>query len=163
MHLNDLLKKFIRAERTENWQLHLKTLESMLPYLAASGHDLYTKSVWIYLERMSNLEEEHPDIHESFMRGMHVVRRADRFWAGLSTDLIIEQVLMGSLRASGGLTRDTGFKEYREIHGYFRDLFAVQLIWQCKNSQTHILPQVSNTRKCKYQGKREMRMIVNSW
>ena len=23
MHLNDLLKKFIRAERTENWQLHV--------------------------------------------------------------------------------------------------------------------------------------------
>ena len=31
MHLIDLLKKFIRAERTGNWQLHLKTLESMLP------------------------------------------------------------------------------------------------------------------------------------
>ena len=111
MHLNDLLKKFIRAERTGNWQLHLKTLESMLPYLAASGHNLYTKSVWIYLERMSNLEEEHPDIHESFIRGMHVVRRSERFWAGLSTDLIIEQVLMRSLKTSGGLTRGTGFKE----------------------------------------------------
>ena len=83
----------------------------MLPYLAASGHNLYTKSVWIYLERMSNLEEEHPDIHESFMRGMPVVRRSDRFWEGLSTDLIIEQVLMRSLKTSGGLTRGTGFKE----------------------------------------------------
>ena len=96
MHLNNLLKKFIRAERIGNWQLHLKTLESLLPYLAASGHNLYTKSVWIYLERMSNLEEEHSDIYESFMRGMHVVGRLDRFWAGLSADLIIEQMLMKS-------------------------------------------------------------------
>ena len=65
----------------------------MLPYLAASGHNLYTKSVWIHLERMSNLEKEHPDNYQSFMRGMHAVGRSDRFWAGLSTDLIIEQVL----------------------------------------------------------------------
>ena len=63
MHLNYLLKKFIRGERTGNWQLHLKTLESMLPYLAASGHTLYTKSVGIYLERISNLEEEHPKFY----------------------------------------------------------------------------------------------------
>ena len=95
---NGLLKKFIRAERTENWQLHLKTQESMLPYLAASGHNLCTKSVRIYLERMPNLEEEHPDIYQSFMYGTHVVRRSDRFWTGLSTDLIIEQVFMTSLK-----------------------------------------------------------------
>ena len=83
----------------------------MLPCLAASGHNLYTWSVWIYLEKMSNLEEEHPDIYESFVLGMHVVRRFDRFWAGLPTDLIIEQMLMRSLKTSGGLTRGTGFKE----------------------------------------------------
>ena len=45
------------------------------------------------------------------MRGMHVVRQLDRFWAGLSTDLIMEQMLMRSLKTSGGLTRGTGFKE----------------------------------------------------
>ena len=63
MHLNDLLKKIIRPERAGNWQLHLKTLESMLPYLAASGHNLYTKSVRTYFERMANLEKEHPHIY----------------------------------------------------------------------------------------------------
>ena len=51
MHLNDLPKKIIRAERTGNWQPHLKTLESMLPYLAASGHNLYTKSVGFILKK----------------------------------------------------------------------------------------------------------------
>ena len=111
MHLDNLPKKFIRAERTENRQLHLKTLESTLPCLAASGHNLYTRLVSIYLEKMLNLEEEHPDIYESFMRDMHVVRRFDRFWAGLSTDLIIEQMLMRSLKTSGEFTRGIGFKK----------------------------------------------------
>ena len=37
--------------------------------------------------------------------------RSGRLWAGLSTDLVIEQVLMQSLKTSGGLTRGRGFKE----------------------------------------------------
>ena len=31
-----------------------------------------------------------------------------RTWAGLSTDLMIEQVMMRSLKASGGITRGRG-------------------------------------------------------
>ena len=76
----------------------------MLPYLAASGHNHYTKSAWVYLQRMSQLEEQHPDIYQQFQEGLHVVRRSDRLWAGLSTDLLIEQVLMRSMKTSGGLT-----------------------------------------------------------
>ncbi|CAC5381252.1 unnamed protein product [Mytilus coruscus] len=34
----------------------------------------------------------------------HVIRRSDKFWAGLSSDLVIEQVLMRSLKTTGGMT-----------------------------------------------------------
>jgi len=34
-----------------------------------------------------------------------VIRRSNRQWAGLSSDLVIEEVLMRSLKTSGGLTR----------------------------------------------------------
>ena len=40
-----------------------------------------------------------------------MVLRLDRFWAGLSTDLVIEQVLVRSFKASGGLTRGRGMTE----------------------------------------------------
>ena len=43
--------------------------------------------------------------------GLHVTRRSDRQWAGLSTDLIIEQVLMRSMKTSGGLGRGRGMTE----------------------------------------------------
>jgi len=39
------------------------------------------------------------------------VRRSDRYWAGLSTDLLIEQVLMRSVKTTGGLTRGRGMSE----------------------------------------------------
>ena len=69
------------------------------------GHNHYTKSVWVYLQRMSNLQGEHPDVYQHFKEGLQVVRRRDRQWGGLSSDLVIEQVLMRSLKTSGGLTR----------------------------------------------------------
>ena len=46
-----------------------------------------------------------------FMKGHHVSRRSDRFWAGLSSDLVIEQVLMRSVKITGGLTRGSGMDE----------------------------------------------------
>ena len=57
------------------------------------------------------LEGDHPDVYLAFKRGNFVIRRSNRYWGGLSTDLIIEQVLMRSLKSTGGLTRGTGFNE----------------------------------------------------
>ena len=107
----DILRMFIKAERTGNWRLHLQALSEMLPYLAAAGHNLYTKSVRLYLQSMSSLETNHPNVHRKFEARFHVVRRSNRLWAGLSTDLVIEQVLMRSLKTSGGLTRGRGMTE----------------------------------------------------
>ena len=49
------------------------------------------------------------------MEGHHVVRRSDRFWAGLSPDLIIEQVLMRSIKTHDGLTRGKGMTENQRL------------------------------------------------
>jgi hypothetical protein len=111
MGMVDILRKYIRAERTGNWNLHLQAIQEMLPYRAASGHNLYTKSARLYVQQMSDLEAQHPAILEKFQQGLHVVRRSDRRWAGLSTDLIIEQVLMRNMKTSGGLTRGRGMTE----------------------------------------------------
>ena len=115
MGMVDILRKYIRAECTGNWTLHLQTIQNMLPYLAASGHNLYTKSARVYLQQMANLKEEHPDVHQCFEDGLHVIRRSDRLWAGLSSDLIIEQVLMRSMKTSGGLTRGRGMAEQQRL------------------------------------------------
>ena len=115
MEMVDILRKYIRAERTGNWDLHLQALSEMIPYLAASGHNNYTKSALIYLQRMSHLQEDHPEVYHHFQNGLHVIRRSDRYWAGLSTDPVIEQVLMRSMKTSGGLTRGRGMTEQQQI------------------------------------------------
>ena len=69
------------------------------------------KCVHLYLESMIKLPQEQPQLYQEFMSGLHVVQRSDRYWAGLSTDLVIEQVLMRSLKTNGGLTRGRGMTE----------------------------------------------------
>ena len=83
----------------------------MLPYFATSGHHLYSKATYLYLQSMQELSATHPKVQEMFENGFHSIRRTDRFWAGLSTDLVIEQVLMRSMKTSGGLTRGRGIGE----------------------------------------------------
>ena len=106
-----IIRKFVYSELLGDWNLHLQTLQEMLPYLAASGHNNYTKSLVIYLDKMSKLSDTHQDVYELFMRGFHPIRRSDREWAGLSTDLVIEQELMRSVKTSGGLTRGSRMSE----------------------------------------------------
>ena len=111
MDMIGILRQFIKAERTGNWKLHLNAVQNMLPYLAAAGHSLYTKSSYIYLQQMLELEEQQPHVHAAFVSGHHVIRRSDRYWAGLSSDLVIEQTLMRTMKTTGGLTRGRGMDE----------------------------------------------------
>lgn len=115
MDMVKILRKFIKAERMGNWSLHLEAASDMLPYLAASGHSLYAKSARIYLQIMRSLEQDYPDVHRKFTQGFHVARRSSRAWAGISSDLMIEQVLMRSMKTSGGLTRGRGMTEQQRL------------------------------------------------
>jgi hypothetical protein len=60
---------------------------------------------------MSKLPERHPHVFKAFQEGKHIIRRTCQYWAGLSSDLVIEQTLMRSLKTTGGLTRGSGMSE----------------------------------------------------
>ena len=105
MDMIDILRRFIKTERTGNWLRHLQSVRDMLPFFAAAGHHHYAKSGYLYLLQMEELYDKHLEIYSKFKERHHVIRRTDRLWAGLSTDLVIEQVLMRSLKTTGGFTR----------------------------------------------------------
>ena len=112
MDMVEILCRFIKAERTGNFSLHLSVVQEMLPYFAASGHNSYTKSAYMYLQTMQSFKDDHPVVHDLFQAGYHVV---DRYWGGLSTDLVIEQVLMRSVKSQGGLTRGRGMNAIQRL------------------------------------------------
>ena len=111
METVDILRSTLKAQRTGDFMLYLKSLKDMLPYFAASGHNSYTKSVHLFLQDMLNLEEKNPTVYQEFSSGNLFVRRSDRFWGALPTDLVIEQVLMRALKSKSGLTHGRGMDE----------------------------------------------------
>ena len=80
------------------------------------------------------LPHTRPDVYTHLLSGYHVIRRADRYWAGLSSDLVIEQTLMGTMKSTGGLTRGRGIDESQwvlalpacsSINGAMQDLTGI--------------------------------------
>ena len=54
---------------------------------------------------MVDLPKKHFWLYSCFMeQGYHTIKRSDQFWAGLWTDLVIEQVMIRSIERRGGLT-----------------------------------------------------------
>ena len=85
--MKQILKTFIKAEQTGEWELSLYALQQLLPYFAASGHTLYLKSAHEYLQTMCQLRNNNPRVYEAFEKGYHVIRRSDKYCEGLSTNL----------------------------------------------------------------------------
>ena len=126
MKMMDILRLFLKGERMGIWALHIHAMYEMMPYLAASGHNLYTKCIHVYLQQMHKLHETHPEVSRHFDQGLHIVRRSDRFWAGLSPDLVIEQVLMRSMKTGGGLTRGRDMTETQRLVWLMAHRFALR-------------------------------------
>ena len=104
MEYVDIVKMFIFAERTSDWELHLLTVTNMLNLFAATGHIHYAKSARLYVQEMRKLPETHPWLYQQFMEEQHTVKRTDKNFTGLWTDLTIEQTLMRTIKSRGGLT-----------------------------------------------------------
>ena len=95
----NILKQFIREERTGNWNLHLSSIGNMINFFTATGHVHCAKTARLYLQGMCELPEKLPLVYEQFSKkGLYSVRRSDRYWAGLSSCLLIAQVQMGSIK-----------------------------------------------------------------
>ena len=111
MEYIEIIKDFICCERLGMWDVHLIAVTALLNLFAATCHIHYAKSARLYVQEMRKLPSTHPWLHQTFVEGYHTVRRSERLWAGLWTDIVIEQVLMRSLKSRGGLTRGRGMTE----------------------------------------------------
>ena len=86
------------------WDGHLNAVTALLNLFAATCHIHYAKSARLYVLEMRKFPSTHPWLHQKFDEGYHTVRRRERLWAGLWTDIVIEQVLIRYLKSRVGLT-----------------------------------------------------------
>lgn len=108
----------------------------MINLFAATGHNNYAKSSRLYLQLMYELPSSHPWLYQQFLNGHHAVRRSERFWAGLSTDLAIEQILMRTIKTRGGLTQGRSFTESVRI-------LRVYTIHKCASIHNNAMSEIT--------------------
>ncbi len=86
-----ILKKYIWAERSGDWNCHLSQVREMLPYMIAAGHSRYASCVPLYLKDMQRLPETHPEVHGHFLQGQFTVHQTEGRFNGVWSDLALEQ------------------------------------------------------------------------
>ena len=112
-----VIKMFIFAEGIGDWESHLDVTRRMLNLFAATGHYHYAKCGRMYLQQVLELPSNYPSIHKSFKEnGYHTIRRSNRYWARLCSDLVIEQVMMKPIKSRGRLTRGREITESLRHH-----------------------------------------------
>ena len=101
--------------------MHLDAILEALPIFAAGGNSNNLKSSYLYLQKMKYLEKQNLKVFHEFMNGFHVIRCTNQYWAGLGSDLVIEQTKIfytqRSLRSTGGLTHGSGRQNIKELVG----------------------------------------------
>lgn len=142
-----LIKKFIEAERSGNWRLHLDTIKQMLPIFVASGHYNYAKSLRIYIQDMENLEKMMPpEEYEKFTDGGFTIRRTEKFWSGTWTDMVIEQSLMRTMKCRGGLTHGRGMTD-SVMAKWILSMPIIQKVESCLESFCDLDENIDNVHK----------------
>lgn len=112
IELIHIVQKFILAEKTSDWDLHLKCVAQMIPFFYAAGHFNYAKSAHLYLQEMLSLSTKMPEKdYYDFITQNFTIRRTNSFWAATFSDMAIEQYLMRSLKSQGGITHGRGTSE----------------------------------------------------
>ena len=139
-----MIRKLIRADRLGLWDVHLDAIQEALPIFPAAGHFNYTKSAYLYLQSMRNLENTNPEVLQCFQDGGFVARRSEKHWAGLACDLTIEQALMRSLKTSGGLTRGTGFSDAQRSTWCSPNRYVLGIHSTWRTTLVYFIQQVSN-------------------
>ena len=107
-----LLKQLIAADREENWNTHLCTVQGLLPLFRAATSINYLRCASWYLEKMRKLPKDHPKICTKFIKGGFVVQIKPDFFNSTSPDMKLEQTINQSQKSSGGIMDQTRAAAY---------------------------------------------------
>ena len=113
------MRIYVRVKRSGDWKLHVYAVQQMLLYFHAAGHLIYATYAHIYLQQMSTLHNLlSPLLYQRFaVDGCFTVRRSEKYWCGIWSDMTIEQVIMRTMKATGGLTHGSECRMLLSVGG----------------------------------------------
>lgn len=107
-----MLKDLVRADREGNWELHLHTVQSILPLFAVCDRTNYLRWGAVYLEDMRKLPENAPEVHQAFVAGKFVVKRTRGQFKAVGADMCLEQTINRSQKSSSGIIGSSRKKHF---------------------------------------------------
>ena len=119
MTMLEILLNIIRYARLGSFTGNLAYLQKMLPYWAATGHNLYLKTGWLYLQSMQQLESDEPALYKDFSDRRYTARKSARALSEIPSDQL------RPLKSRGGLAEKGDFTEApRSVWLYSRNTCA---------------------------------------
>lgn len=96
----EILLDSIKADRTNDYDLHVQSTRRMLPYFFAMNHHNYTRGVSCYLQDMAKLPTK---VIADLRKGALAVKRSVGTFNSVGCDLALEQTQNRSSAIAGGL------------------------------------------------------------
>jgi hypothetical protein len=111
-YLFSVIQNLIRSDREGNWELHLASVQTLLPLFAAFDSIHYLRWCSMYIEDMRQLSDQAPEIYKAFCNGGFVVKRVPGKFRSVGMDMALEQTINRSQKDAGGIIGNTKQKSF---------------------------------------------------
>lgn len=103
LEMVQILLDYIKSTRMGDWDLHLCSMERMLPWFHAYDRINYARHFTYCWATLKELPETKPEIHFEFEKGNFSVQRTKGKFNRLPPDQVIEQTINKEQKGPGGI------------------------------------------------------------
>lgn len=89
-----LIENLVASDREGDWNLHVETVESLIPVFQQFNCLNYLRYGSWYLEVMKRLQIDCPYLHEKFLEGLFVVSEKPASFNAVAPDMKLEQTIL---------------------------------------------------------------------
>lgn len=105
IQLETFLFQLVASYRNGDFQLYIKSLINIVPWLFITDHYMYARYLPIFIEQLQHLESHHKEIYDSFQKGYFTVRESERKFSAVSCNQAHEHNNK-KIKTAGGANRN---------------------------------------------------------
>ena len=107
-----ILRDLVRADCKGTWDMHLQSVQAVLPLFAGCDRINYLSWGSVYLEDMRKLARDALSVFENFKAGKFMVKRTEGQFTAAGADMCLEQTINRSQKSAGGIIGSTKRKQF---------------------------------------------------
>ena len=112
LYLISLVKNLVRADRSGEFLLHVKTVGELLPLFIGCDGINYVRYSIFYYESHKNLSTKHPALYHQFILGDFGVKTNEGSFNAVACDMKLEQTINLSAKSTMGIIGKTKALDY---------------------------------------------------